>query len=99
MLYAGANIYGALLGAMIDLRRRSARSRSTCAIRPVRKDRPLAPLISTIGLTIVLQNLAVYLFGGQQVAFPETIAQKLYRFGPITISLGADLHPRRSRSR
>jgi len=56
------------------------------AIRPVRKDRPLAPLISTIGLTIVIQNLAVYLIGGQQLAFPETIAQKLYRFGPITIS-------------
>ncbi|MGA7600690.1 MAG: branched-chain amino acid ABC transporter permease, partial [Pseudolabrys sp.] len=45
------------------------------------------PLISTIGLTIVIQNLAVYLIGGQQLAFPETIAQKLYRLGPITISL------------
>jgi branched-chain amino acid transport system permease protein len=55
-------------------------------VRPIAKDRPLAPLISTIGLTIVLQNLAVYTFGGQQVAFPETIKQSLYTFGPITIS-------------
>src|ERR1700747_1775800 len=51
VLYAGANIYGALIGA-----------------------------------STVIQNLAVYLIGGQQLAFPETIAQKLYRFGPITIS-------------
>ena len=78
VIFGGANIYVALLGAMI-----------TCAtlgiiavyvsVRPVSKDKPLAPLISTIGLTIVLQNLAVYIFGGQQVAFPETIRQ--HRFG------------------
>ena len=56
------------------------------SVRPVAKDRPLAPLISTIGLTIILQNLAVYILGGQQVAFPETIKQELYHFGPVTIS-------------
>ena len=85
VIFGGANIYVALLGAMI-----------TCAalgiiavyvsVRPVSKDKPLAPLISTIGLTIVLQNLAVYIFGGQQVAFPETIRQQLFQFGPVTIS-------------
>lgn len=85
VLLGGANIYVAMLGAMI-----------ACAVlgiiavyvsvRPVSKDRPLAPLISTIGLTIILQNLAVYIFGGQQVGFPETITQKLFQFGPITIS-------------
>jgi branched-chain amino acid transport system permease protein len=81
----GANIYVAMLGAMV-----------ACAVlgviavyvsvRPVSKDRPLAPLISTIGLTIIIQNLAIYIFGGQQVAFPETIKQTLYHIGPITIS-------------
>ena len=81
----GANIYVALLGAMV-----------ACAVlgviavyvsvRPVSKDRPLAPLISTIGLTIIIQNLAIYIFGGQQLAFPETIAQTLYHIGPVTIS-------------
>jgi len=85
VVYAGANIYGALAGAMV-----------ACAIigvptvvrrdRPVPKDRPLAPLISTIGLTIVLQNLAVYFIGGQQLAFPETIKQTLYHVGPVTVS-------------
>jgi branched-chain amino acid transport system permease protein len=82
---AGANIYVALIGAML-----------ACAllgwlavlvsVRPVSKDYPLAPLISTIGLTIVLQNLAVYLLGGQQVAFPQTLQQELYHIGPVTIS-------------
>jgi branched-chain amino acid transport system permease protein len=81
----GANIFVALAGAMI-----------ACAllgliavyvtVRPVAKDRPLAPLISSIGLTIVLQNLAVYVFGGQQVAFPETVTPQLYHLGPVTIS-------------
>jgi len=85
VVYVGANIYGALLGAMVICGLVGVIA-VFVAIRPVRKDRPLAPLISTIGLTIVIQNLAVYLIGGQQLAFPETIAQKLYRFGPITIS-------------
>ena len=85
VLFAGANIYVALIGAMIatailglivDL----------IAIRPISKDYPLAPLISTIGVTIVLQNLAIYLFGGEQVGFPETIEPALYRLGPVTIS-------------
>jgi branched-chain amino acid transport system permease protein len=85
VLYAGANIYVALLGAMIACGALGILA-VYVAVRPVRKDKPLAPLISTIGLTIVLQNLAVYMLGGQQVAFPETITQRLFTFGPITIS-------------
>jgi branched-chain amino acid transport system permease protein len=85
VVYGGANIYVALAGAAI-----ACAALGTVAfyvsVRPVPRDRPLAPLISTIGLTIVLQNLAVYIFGGQQVAFPETIRQELYHFGPVTIS-------------
>ncbi len=82
---AGANIYGAIFGAMIICGALGAVA-FLVAVRPVSKDRPLAPLISTIGLTIILQNLAVYIFGGQQMAFPETIEQKLYRLGPVTVS-------------
>jgi branched-chain amino acid transport system permease protein len=85
VVYAGVGIYGALVGAMLICGLLGIIA-VFVAVRPVRKDRPLAPLISTIGLTIVLQNLAVYLFGGQQMAFPQTIAQKLYRLGPVTIS-------------
>jgi branched-chain amino acid transport system permease protein len=79
------NIYVALIGATIACAVLGAVAYFV-AVRPVPKNRPLAPLISTIGLTIVLQNLAVYIFGGQQFSFPETIKQTLYHFGPITIS-------------
>jgi branched-chain amino acid transport system permease protein len=82
---AGANIYVALLGAMVACAVLGALA-FFVAVRPVPKDRPLAPLISTIGLTIVLQNLAIYVFGGQQYSFPDTIGQQLYQFGPVTIS-------------
>jgi len=86
VVYAGANIYGALIGAMIICGALGIVA-VLVAVRPVSKDQPLAPLISTIGLTIILQNLAVYIFGGQQMAFPETIEQKLYHIGPVTVSL------------
>ena len=79
------NIYVALIGATIACAALGAFAYFV-AVRPVPKNRPLAPLISTIGLTIVLQNLAVYIFGGQQFSFPETIKQTLYHFGPVTIS-------------
>ena len=85
VLYAGTNIYVALLGALIACAVLGALA-FFVAVRPVPKDRPLAPLISTIGLTIVLQNFAIYVFGGRQFSFPETIHQELYHFGPITIS-------------
>jgi len=85
VLYTGTNIYFALLGAMIACAVLGVLA-FFVAVRPVPKDRPLAPLISTIGLTIVLQNFAIYVFGGQQFSFPETIHQELYHFGPITIS-------------
>jgi len=83
--YAGTNIYVALLGAMIVCAILGALA-FFVAVRPVPKDRPLAPLISTIGLTIILQNLAIYVFGGQQFSFPETIHQALYHIGPVTVS-------------
>jgi len=81
----GANIYVALLGAMLACSLLGVVA-VYVSVRPVSKDHPLAPLISTIGLTIVIQNLAIYIFGGQQVAFPDTIADALYQIGPITIS-------------
>jgi branched-chain amino acid transport system permease protein len=85
VIWGGANIYLALLGAMVACAALGALA-FLVAVRPVAKDRPLAPLISTIGLTIILQNLAIYIFGGQQLAFPEAIGQQLYHLGPVTIS-------------
>jgi branched-chain amino acid transport system permease protein len=85
VILGGFNIYVALLGAMIACAAVGALA-FLVAVRPVAKDRPLAPLISTIGLTIILQNFAIYIFGGQQLAFPETIGQRLYHLGPVTVS-------------
>ena len=84
-LIPGTNIYIALLGAMVATAVLGLVI-DFVAVRPVSKDYPLAPLISTIGVTIVLQNLAIYIFGGEQVGFPETIEPVLYQLGPVTIS-------------
>jgi branched-chain amino acid transport system permease protein len=55
------------------------------AIRPLRKDFHLAPLLSTIGVTIILQNLAVKIFGGYGTKF-RSIATANIHFGSYMIS-------------
>ncbi len=85
VILADANIYVALLGAMIACGALGMLA-VVATVRPVSKDYPLAQLISSIGVTIVLQNMAIYIFGGRQVAFPETIKQELYRIGPVIVS-------------
>ena len=56
------------------------------AIRPIRKDFHLAPLLSTIGVTIILQNLAIKLFGGYGTKFPDLLGAENIRIGPYTVS-------------
>src|SRR4030042_579433 len=56
------------------------------AIRPIRKDFHLAPLLSTIGVTIILQNLAIKLFGGERTKFPGAITTVNLEVGPYMIS-------------
>ena len=65
-----------VLGVIIDL----------LAIRPLKKDFHLAPLLATIGVTIIIQNLAVKLFGGYGTRFPDAIETIHYSVGPITIN-------------
>ena len=65
-----------VLGIIIDL----------LAIRPLKKDFHLAPLLATIGVTIIIQNLAVKLFGGYGTRFPDAIEVAHYKMGPIMIS-------------
>ena len=83
--FAGASIYVAIMGAMLSTALLGVII-AYVAVRPVSSRYPLAPLISTIGVTIVLQNVAINVFGGEQVAFPETIEPVLYHFGLVTIS-------------
>lgn len=65
----------AILGVLIHI----------LAIRPISKDFHLAPLLSTIGVTIILQNVAVKLFGGYGTLFPETISSGSFMIGGVTI--------------
>ena len=85
LAFAGANIYFAIAGAMIGTGIIGALI-VLVAVRPVDNKYPLAPLISPIGVTIVIQNLAITVFGGSLVSFPARINPELYQIGDLTIS-------------
>jgi branched-chain amino acid transport system permease protein len=74
----GAMLGTALLGVLIEL----------VAFRPVRRrgGHALAPMISTIGVGIVLQELATKVFGAEQTRFPATLEAVAYQIGPITVT-------------
>jgi len=72
----GAMIGAGLLGLMIE----------RVSFRHVDKRYHLAPLISTIGVSIILQEFGVTIFGGDQLSFPETIQVVVYRFGSIQVT-------------
>jgi branched-chain amino acid transport system permease protein len=51
------------------------------AYRPLRNAPRLAPLITAIGVSIVLQHLALLVWSRNVIAFPQIIELKLYHFG------------------
>ena len=62
------------------------------AYRPLRKAPRLAPLITAIGVSIVLQNLAMMIWGRQYVPFPAIFSNVSYQvFGasitPLQVSI------------
>ncbi|MBP1759294.1 MAG: branched-chain amino acid ABC-type transport system, permease component [Firmicutes bacterium] len=77
---AGAMVASALLGTLLEM----------LALRPLRRRAvsDLAPLISTIGVSIFLENLALKIFGPQSQAFPSgALSGVQMQFGPIQITL------------
>jgi branched-chain amino acid transport system permease protein len=57
------------------------------AYRPVRKYARMTTLITAIGMSLLLENLGVVIFGGTPRAFPELIRNETYRlFGNAAIS-------------
>jgi branched-chain amino acid transport system permease protein len=56
------------------------------AFRPIKKEYFLAPLVATIGITIILQEMANKLFGSKPVGFPQTVEIRNFQFGPIGIN-------------
>ncbi|MBK8321773.1 MAG: branched-chain amino acid ABC transporter permease [Betaproteobacteria bacterium] len=51
------------------------------AYRPLRNAPRLAPLITAIGISIVLQHLALLVWSRNFIAFPQIIELKLFHFG------------------
>jgi len=64
----------ALLGALIV---------EPIAIRPVQRRNELAPLITTIGLSILLTNLVAATFGPSQTRFPQLMDNSTFHIGPV----------------
>ena len=57
------------------------------AYRPLRRAPRLAPLITAIGVSIILQNLAMLIWGRQYVAFPPLLPTTRFEFLGAHISL------------
>jgi len=58
------------------------------AIKPIkaRKGHFLAPMISTIGVGVVLEELATRAFGGEQVGFPVQMESYVWHLGAVTLT-------------
>ena len=72
----GAMVGTALVGFLIE----------RVAFRPIKKEYFLAPLIATIGITIILQEMANKIFGSEPVGFPQTVEIRNFQLGPIGIN-------------
>ena len=57
------------------------------AYRPLRHAPRLAPLITAIGVSILLQNLAMIIWGRQYISFPPILPRTTYHLGGATISV------------
>jgi branched-chain amino acid transport system permease protein len=56
------------------------------AYRPLRHAPRLAPLITAIGVSIVLQNLAMLIWGRQYIPFPPILPSERYEIAGATIT-------------
>jgi branched-chain amino acid transport system permease protein len=56
------------------------------AYRPLRSAPRLAPLITAIGVSIFLQQIAILVFGRNYFTFPEIIPKTPINIGPITVT-------------
>jgi branched-chain amino acid transport system permease protein len=56
------------------------------AYRPLRRAPRLAPLITAIGMSIVLQNVAMMIWGRNYLSFPDLIEQKSIPIGGAVIT-------------
>ncbi len=55
------------------------------AYRPLRQASPLSVLITAIGVSYLLQNLALIIFGSQQKAYPTVVSLPSFNIGGVVI--------------
>ncbi len=72
----GSMVAAAILGLIIE----------RVSFRPIKKEYHLAPLISTIGVSIILQEIGAKIFGADIVGFPKTIQLVTYNIGPLQVT-------------
>jgi branched-chain amino acid transport system permease protein len=74
----GGLIVSAVLGMLLEL----------VAFRPIRKrgNSYLAPIVSTIGAGLVLQELMTKLYGAEQTPFPSAIGHVVYHLGIVSVT-------------
>jgi branched-chain amino acid transport system permease protein len=73
---AAAMLATGLLGLVIE----------RIAFRPLRRAHHLAPLATTIGVAIALQETMRSFFGAEQRGFPASIALETWHLGPVRVS-------------
>jgi len=74
----GGLIVSAVIGMLLEL----------VAFRPIRKrgNSHLAPIVSTIGAGLVLQEVMTKTFGAEQTPFPSQLSHTLYNLGFISVT-------------
>jgi branched-chain amino acid transport system permease protein len=85
--FLGWSLAPALVGAMVGSALAGALLEFT-ALRALRRKgvSNLAPLISTIGLALVLQNGMVRLVGGEPLSFRVPLSEGVIRLGPLQVT-------------
>jgi branched-chain amino acid transport system permease protein len=75
---AAAAVGTALLGVLLEL----------IVFRPIRKKGGsfLAPMVSSIGAGLILQEVFTKIFGSEQSEFPAAFGNGAYRLGPVIVS-------------
>jgi branched-chain amino acid transport system permease protein len=71
-------VVSALLGMLLEL----------VAFRPIRKrgNSHLAPIVSSIGAGLVLQEVMTKAFGAEQTPFPSALSKFAFSFGPVSVT-------------
>jgi branched-chain amino acid transport system permease protein len=83
--YLHGNLFLAMLGAIV-ITALLGITIYAASIRYVEKGGHLSPLVSTIGVAIVLQEIFTKLFTGEKIAFPQTLVFKNIQLGGLSFN-------------